>query len=599
MTPMSTGILASIESPRDLKRIAAPQLPALAQEVRETIVSVVSRNGGHLATNLGAVELSIALHRVFDSPVDRIIWDVGNQCYTHKLLTGRRDRFGTVRQPDGLSGFTKRGESVHDHFTAGHAGTALSSALGLARGRDQRGEDYWVVAIVGDGALGAGLSLEALNNLEVVRSRFLVIVNDNGFSISPSCGALSHRLARSRSRILDGGLFGELGVPYLGPVDGHDLDLLVSLFEQIKERKNPALLHVLTQKGKGHAAAEHDPTKFHGVSPSAPAAPSPSPAKGVAYSAVFCDELLQAARTDPCVVAITAAMLEGTGLAPFAREFPDRLFDVGIAEQHAVAFGGGLAAAGCRPVVAIYSTFLQRGYDQVVHDVCLQDLPVTFVLDRAGLVGEDGPTHHGVFDLAFLRPLPGMVLMAPKDAPELRRMLRLALHHPGPTAIRIPRGQAPRGEETEAAAPFLIGRGELVRDGHDVALIALGSMVGAALDAATALEADGLHARVVNARFVKPLDAELLVDAARSTRCVVTLEEHAAQGGFGSAVLELLAAHGVNRPITVLGLPDRFIDHGSKSALMDACGLSVKKIVKSVQETVRRAGALSRPPGQN
>ena len=583
---MAIELLQQIGSPDDLKRLTASQLPRLATEVREMILSVVSANGGHLATNLGAVELSIALHRVFNSPRDRLVWDVGNQCYTHKMLTGRRERLRTLRQAAGLSGFTNRGESVHDHFTAGHAGTALSSAIGLARARDQLGQDWWVVVVVGDGALSAGMSLEALNNLELVPSRVLVVLNDNEFSISRSCGALSRRLARARNRILDSGLFGELGIRYLGPVDGHDVALLEAVLGQIREMERSVLLHVVTQKGRGHPPAERDPAKFHGVPPVDPAAPKSPSHKAPTYTEVFCDELLRLARNDSRILAVTAAMMSGTGLAAFAQEFPQRTFDVGIAEQHAVTFSGGLAAGGCRPVVAIYSTFLQRGFDQVIHDVCLQDLPVVFIVDRAGVAGEDGPTHHGVFDLAYLRPLPGIAIMAPRDGPELRRMLRLAFEHDGPSAIRIPRAEALGGEQREITGPLEMGKAELMVPGEHVALLALGSMVAPSCQAASILAAEGIGARVINARFVKPLDAALIIEAARGVPCLVTVEEHMAHGGFGSAVLELLAEHRCVLPVTVLGLPDEFIEHGNRHAILDRCGLSVEKIVERVRDMV-------------
>lgn len=581
---MTASLLAQIDGPSDVKRLGLDELQDLAAQLREEIVRVTAANGGHLATNLGSVELSIALHHALDSPRDKIIWDVGNQCYAHKLITGRRERFKTLRQTDGLSGFVTRFESPHDHLSAGHAATALSAALGIASARDQLGDDYSVVAIVGDGAMSAGLSYEALNNLGTFQSQLLLVLNDNSFSISPSCGALARTFKRAQERVLDGNIFEQLGIQYLGPVDGHDLPLLIEVLRDARQADRPIVLHIVTQKGKGFAPAEQNPTQYHGLSPFDIESGRPlASKKGTSYSEQFGNELLRIAEEDDRVVAITAAMTTGTGLEPFAKRFPHRFHDVGLAEQHAVTFAGGLALGGCRPVVAIYSTFLQRSFDQILHDVRLQNLPVTFVLDRAGLVGADGPTHHGVFDLSFLRTAPRMVMMVPKDGEELSAMLRAAIQHDGPAAIRIPRGTVvPPAPGQPAMAPIEIGRGELLREGQDVAFLAVGSMVPRALEAAEELGQRGVSAGVVNARFIKPLDADLILDTAARVDHIFTIEEHVLHGGFGSAVLELFAEHRVQTPVTVFALPDEFIEHGATEKLLDDRGLSTEKIVSRV-----------------
>ena len=581
---MTSSLLSQIDGPAHVKGLNLDELKALADQLRSEILRVTAANGGHLATNLGSVELSVALHHTLESPRDKIVWDVGNQCYAHKIITGRRDRFPTIRKTAGLSGFVNRLESPHDHMTSGHAGTALSAALGIANARDRVGDDYCVVAVVGDGGMSAGLFYEALNNLGTYRSQLLLILNDNGFSISPSCGALARTFETARDRILDGNIFGQLGIRYVGPVDGHDLPLLVEVLRDARQSRRPVVLHVITQKGRGFTPAELDPTRFHGVSPFDIATGRPlggdhSPT----YSDVFGHEMLRIAEEYQQVVAITAAMPAGTGLTEFAQRFPERFFDVGIAEQHAVTFAAGLAVGGCHPVVAIYSAFLQRSFDQVVHDVCLQDLPVTFVLDRAGIVGADGPTHHGVFDIAYLRTIPQMVVMAPKDAEEFKQMLRVAIAHDGPAAIRVPRGVASHlssgsGQET----PVECGRGELLRDGTDVGLVAIGSMVRRAMEAAEVLEQRGVSTRVVNARFAKPLDASLLLETAGRVERIFTVEEHVRHGGFGSAVLELLSEHHIDTPVSILALPDAFAEHGSTEDLLDRSGLSTQRIVRRV-----------------
>jgi len=581
---MTVGVLDRVATPADIKRLDVNALRLLASDIRATILQTMAANGGHLATNLGTVELSLALHFTFDSPRDRIVWDVGNQCYTHKLITGRRESFGSVRQEGGLSGFTHRRESPHDQFTSGHAGTALSSALGLATARDVCGDDYDVVAVVGDGALTAGLSYEAMNNMGALGSQFLAVLNDNSFAISRNKGGLAGALDGAKTRILDGSFFEQLGISYFGPVDGHDLETLIEVLQQAREIQHPIVLHVLTQKGRGYKPAESNPERFHGVSPfDLTTGEFYAKSSAPTYSDIFGRELVRLARRDGRIVAITAAMSAGTGLAEFAEQFPDRFFDVGIAEQHAATFAAGMAAGGARPVVAIYSTFLQRSYDQVIHDVCLQDLPVVFVMDRAGIVGADGATHHGLFDVGFLRMVPQIVVMAPRDAHEFERMLQLALTLEHPCAIRIPRGAAPdHSASSRRDTSLAVGRAEVLCEGQDVAIIAVGSMVERALEVVEVLKGKGISTCLVNARFVKPLDKDLLVDVATRVKCVVTLEEHVAAGGFGSAVLEVLCDSHVETPVTILGLPDRFIEHGSAQNLLHQCGLSVERIVERI-----------------
>jgi 1-deoxy-D-xylulose-5-phosphate synthase len=621
------ALLDSINSPADLRRLSVPQLEELAQEVRQCIIATVAQTGGHLAANLGVVELTIALHYVLDSPRDKIIWDVGHQCYAHKLLTGRRERFHTLRQPGGLSGFTSRAESPHDPYGAGHGSTSIAAALGFAKARDLRGGDEKVVAVVGDGALTGGLALAALNQVGALQVDMLVVLNDNEMSISPNVGALSGHLARLRAALVEpavrrmradlartlrplplgeamlevldrfrdglkhlvvpGMLFEEMGFTYLGPIDGHDLGALIGVLRQALRLRGPVLLHVVTQKGRGFPPAEKDPTRFHGAKPFDPSDGRWRLASdGPTYSEVFGQALVELARADPRIVAISAAMLEGTGLTPFQAAFPERCFDVGMAEEVAVVFAAGLAAAGLRPVVAIYSTFLQRAYDPILHDVALQGLPVVLALDRAGLVGDDGPTHHGAFDLSYLRHVPGLVCMAPRDPGELRRMLATALQLPGPASVRYPRGAGPQRGLHAPLQPLEVGRAELLREGDAVALVAIGSMVDPALAAADLLAQEGVEAAVVNARFAKPLDEELICALARRCRGLVTVEENAALGGFGAAVLELLAARGLQVPVRVLGLPDRFVAHGDRGKLLAECGLDAHGIARVAAQLV-------------
>jgi 1-deoxy-D-xylulose-5-phosphate synthase len=619
--------LPNIRGPEDLAGMSLDELRELAAEIRQTIVETVARNGGHLGASLGAVELTIALHTVFQSPTDRIVWDTGHQAYGHKLLTGRYPLFGTLRQPGGLSGFLKRRESPHDVWEAGHGGTSLSAALGMARARDLQGGTHAVVAVIGDGALTAGMALEALNDIGASQSRVIVVLNDNGMSISRNVGALPAYLARLRTEpaylrlrediqwllqrvpvigptmvrtvervkdslkqlVLPGMLFEELGFTYLGPIDGHNIAAVQDVLRQARQVDGPVLCHVVTVKGKGYGPTEEKPEASH--SWGGPFDPRTGkllgqPSARPTYTRVFSDTLIALAERDPRIVAITAAMPEGTGLDRFAQRFPDRCFDVAMAEQHAVTLAAALALEGMRPVCAIYSTFLQRAYDQVVHDVAHQGLGVVLALDRAGIVGADGATHQGAFDIAYLRHVPGMGIIAPKDEAELQRALVTALaRQDGPTAIRYPRGEGfgvPLHDDPE---PLPWGRGEvLVDDGRDAVILAVGPLCAEAVEAARRLAREGIRTTVVNARFCKPLDAELIVPLAESAGAVVTLEEHAAQGGFGSAVLELLAAHRVLVPVRVLGLPDRFIDHGVPAAIRAACGLDAAGVVAAVRD---------------
>ena len=616
--------LEQINSPQDLKRLTIPQLEVLAQEIRQTIIeTVIGKTGGHFAPNLGTVELTLALHYVFDSPRDKIVWDVGHQAYPHKLVTGRRDRFHTIRQEGGLSGFLQREESEHDIFGAGHASTSISAALGIAVAGKLKGEHFHTVAVIGDGALTGGMAYEALNNAGSLQVPLIVVLNDNEMSIAPNVGGLAKYLSRIRAntryrqakaeierllrrlpqgdlllnlsyRFLDGlkeavyhtMIWEELGFTYIGPIDGHNLRELIETFQLVKQIDGPVFVHTLTIKGKGYQPAEDDPFKHHSATVKVPGAP-PTPPR---YQDVFGETLTQLAYHDPRIVAITAAMPDGTGLLPFAKAHPERFFDVGIAEQHAVTFAAGLATQGMRPVAAIYSTFLQRAYDQVIHDVCIQRLPVVFALDRAGLVGEDGRTHHGVFDFAYLRCLPNMVVMAPKDEDELRHMLKTAIdYEAGPIALRYPRGSGVGVPLLGDPHSLPIGRGELLREGRDVTLLAIGSTVLPAERAADILAEEGIEATVINARFVKPLDRTLILDAIRETGLLVTIEEAQAAGGFGSAVLELLANEGTQIPVRVLGLADRFYDHASQSSLRKQAGIDAESIARQARALVRQA----------
>lgn len=620
-------LLETIASPSDLKKLKPEQLPELAAEVREFLLKTVSATGGHLASNLGTVELSIALHYCFDSPSDKIIWDVGHQAYTHKILTGRRDRFRTQRQYKGISGFPKRCESEHDAFGVGHASTSISAGLGMAAAAGLDGKRNHAIAVIGDGSLTGGMAFEALNQAGHLKKNLIVILNDNEMSISKNVGALSAFISRKmtgryyrdlkkemqvvlknipafgtdilqfarraenslKGFLTPGALFEALGFDYLGPLDGHNLPQLVEVFNNINELGGPLLVHIMTTKGKGYQPAEETPAKFHGVG-----AFDLATGKGAAkaavksYTDVFGETMVQLAEEDPKIIAITAAMPDGTGLNPFSQRFPDRFFDVGIAEQHAMTFAAGLAAGGFRPVVAIYSTFVQRAYDQVFHDICLQNLPVTIAMDRAGLVGDDGPTHHGVFDLSYLRHLPGITVMAPKDENELRHMLKTAVYSGQPMSLRYPRG-AGYGVPLDLELKCLeIGKGEQLLDGDDLTIVAIGATVYPALQAAEALKGKGIAAGVVNARFVKPLDKELILGAARRTGRVMTVEENALQGGFGSAVLELLYDNDLQSvKVRRLGLPDRYIEQGSQAQLRKDVGIDAEGITAAALEFMK------------
>jgi 1-deoxy-D-xylulose-5-phosphate synthase len=621
---MEHRFLPQIESPADLKKIPREDLPQVADELRDYLISVVSKVGGHLASSLGAVELTLALHYLFDTPKDKIVWDVGHQTYGHKVLTGRRDRMPTIRQYGGISGFPVRDESPYDTFNVAHAGTAISGALGMAVARDLKGEDFHIVAVVGDAGLTAGLELEGINNLGTLQKKVLVILNDNEMSISPNVGAIAGYLNRivhgqayrrlkeeveklmlavprlgprllrlskdivesAKAVLIPGLVFEELGFDYFGPVNGHDLDELLGVIERLKDNPRPTLLHIVTQKGKGYPHAEKLPIKFHGVTQFdvATGAFHKAPAKAPSYTAVFGQAITELAEKDPRIVAITAAMAEGTGLVEFSKRFPGRFFDVGIAEQHAVTFACGLACEGMRPVAAIYSTFLQRAYDQVIHDVCLMRAPVTFVLDRAGIVGQDGPTHHGLYDLAYLSALPGMVVMAPQDENELRHMLFTALHVDGPAALRYPRGNGIGVPVDPEFQRLEIGKGEILREGSDIAILALGSMVYPSLEAAERLEAAGIRATVITARFAKPLDEELICCLAAEKQFLVTAEEGTVAGGFGSSVAALLQDRKIPASILRIAVPDRIIPHGAPNLLHAKYGLDVDGIVERIEK---------------
>jgi 1-deoxy-D-xylulose-5-phosphate synthase len=613
-------MLEHIKGPEDIKKMEIGELKTLASEIRQVIIETVSRNGGHLASNLGVVELTIALHYVFDSPRDRIIWDVGHQSYPHKLITGRYPVFHTLRKLGGISGFPRIEESPHDAFGTGHSSTSISAAFGMAEARDIKKENHKVIAVIGDGALTAGMAFEALNHAGHLKKDLIVILNDNEMSISKNVGALAEYL----NRILTGNLyrrfkdetkqllkniprkfsepvqklaekaeetlkgiflppglfFEELGFEYLGPIDGHNIELLISTLKRIKEIKGPVLLHVITKKGKGYKYSEEDPCVFHGVGPFSLETGSPVKSTQKTYSEFFGEFLTELAGKDERIVAITAAMKDGTGLNCFYEKYPHRLYDVGIAEQHAVTFAAGLAREGIRPYVAIYSTFLQRAFDQIIHDVCIQRLPVTFCIDRAGIVGEDGATHQGQFDLSYLRLIPNLIIMAPKDALELKKMLELSLEISGPSAIRYPRGKAIIIEGRDTT--FGIGEAELLRDGHDLAIIAIGNMVAPSLEASEELMKAGMSVAVVNARFVKPLDEALVYSIAKRTKKIITVEDNALAGGFGSAVMEFLHREGLSDvSVRSIGIPDIFIEHGSQQELRQIYGLSKEGIINS------------------
>jgi 1-deoxy-D-xylulose-5-phosphate synthase len=577
-------LLAGIDTPDDLKRIPEAQLPRVAEELRAYLIESVASVGGHFGAGLGVVELTLALHYLYDTPRDRIVWDVGHQGYPHKILTGRRDRITTIKTRGGLAPFLRRAESEYDTFGVGHASTSISAALGMAIALQRRDDHRKVVAVIGDGAITGGMAYEALNHAGGIAPDMLVVLNDNGMSISENVGGLDRTLARLRAgEAGESGphpeaLFEELGFAYSGPVDGHDLPKLLAALRAVKDKRGPRLLHVVTTKGKGYAPAEREQIEYHAVGKFDPAhGVTRAPAKAATYSEVFGDWLCDMAATDPRLVAITPAMREGSGMVRFSQEYPERYFDVAIAEQHAVTLAAGLACEGMKPVVAIYSTFLQRAYDQLIHDVALQNLDVTFAIDRAGVVGPDGPTHAGSFDLAYLRCIPNIVVMAPADEDECRKLLTTGFRHDGPAAIRYPRGGGPGVAIDPALTSLPIGKAEMRRSGHGIALLAFGCTLAPAEAIGT-----GLDASVVNMRFVKPLDAALVLELARSHDALVTLEDGAIAGGAGSAVAELLAAHGIEVPLLQLGLPDAFLEHATREQMLAEAGLDADGIRRAI-----------------
>ena len=606
------NLLSTINDPKDLRKLQRPQLDQLAAELRDFIIQSVSRTGGHLSSNLGTIELTIALHYVFNTPVDRLVWDVGHQTYTHKILTGRREQMKTLRQLNGMSGFPKRDESEYDAFGTAHSSTSISAALGMATAAKLKDENYHAIAVIGDGAMTGGMAFEALNNAGVYDDlRMLVILNDNDMSISPPVGALNRYLARlmsgkfyaaaknvskmlpasmqeiakrfeghAKGMIVPATMFEEFGFNYIGPIDGHDLDSLIPTLQNLKQLAGPQFLHVVTKKGYGYKLAEADPVLYHGLGKFSPKeGVRPIVSSQPTYTEVFGKWLCDTALQDSRLIGITPAMCEGSGMAQFAEQFPDRFFDVGIAEQHAVTFAAGLSCEGFKPVVAIYSTFLQRAYDQLIHDVALQNLDVTFALDRAGLVGADGATHAGNYDMAYLRCIPNMVIMAPADENESHQMLSTAFHYNGPAAVRYPRGYGPNKTVAENAGMIPIGKAEIRREGTEIAILAFGTMLEPALEAG-----EYLNATVINMRFVKPLDKALLLEIAKTHPIFVTVEEGSIAGGAGSAVAELLAEAGMTLPVLMLGLPDKFIDHGEVSQLLSMHKLDAKGLVDTIRQ---------------
>lgn len=627
------ALLTQINDPKDLRALPKEKLPQVAEEIRQTIIDKVSKNGGHFAGPLGAVDLVVALHYVFHAPEDKLVWDVGYQAYAHKILTGRRDRFGSLRQWKGISGFPHREESPYDLFTIGHGGTSISTALGLAKARDHAGLNHKVVAIIGDGSIPEGMALEGLNHAGHLGADLLVILNDNNMAIAPAVGALTKclnriitdplynrvrreaekvmcrvprfgfRLLRAAKRLeeslknllVPGIIFEELGFRYFGPINGHDISQMISTLNHIKDLPGPKLLHVNTVKGKGYAPAEEQQWKYHGVTPFNPSTgefiKKPAPET---FMQRFGSSMIRLAQKDKKIVAITAAMPDGTGLVEFAKIFPDRFYDVGMCEQHAVAFAAGLARGGQKPVAAIYSTFLQRGYDQVIHDICIQNLPVILAMDRAGLVGEDGITHHGAFDIAYLSPLPRLVLTAPKDPDELESMMEFALTHPGPIGVRYPRGGVLRFHPelpivvSPISEPIQLGHAELLVKGSELAIVAVGSMVYPALEAAAMLESQGISTTVVNARFIKPMDVELFSELAKEHRAMLIVEEGVVRGGFGMALMEALESLRNGLRIRVMGLPDKFFEHGKREILLADAGLTSDAMQAAALELLER-----------
>ena len=623
--------LSEIRSPEDLKLLSLNCLRTVAEQLRKHIVCEVSKNGGHLASSLGVIELTLALHYVYNCPDDKIVWDVGHQAYAHKIITGRYDRFHTLRQHGGISGFPKRSESPYDAFGVGHSSTSISAALGIIEGGVRVGKDFKVVAIIGDGAMTGGIAFEGLNNAGHLKKDLTVVLNDNKMSISKNVGALSSYLTRimtgnlyqkfkkeTKSLIetipkfgehvsklaqktedtfkyffLPGMLFEELGFNYVGPIDGHDLEKLIETFEIVKGYNGPTLVHIITKKGKGYEFSEQFPSMFHGIGPFEPdTGIAISGKKSPDFSTAFGDSLCKIAELDPRVLAITAAMTEGTGLGGFAKKFPERFYDVGIAEPHAVTFAAGLATNGLRPVFAVYSTFLQRAYDHVIHDVCLQNLPVIFAIDRAGLVGEDGPTHHGAFDISYLRHIPNLIVMAPKGGRELDEMLRLAVSLNCPVAIRFPRGVISEEIDSINTSPVTFGKAEVIKNGSsnkdNVLILAIGHSVEPAYGAAKRLQTDGISTTVVNMRFIKPLDTELIKDLITKTKYIVTVEENSLAGGFGSLILEYLnSINAIGLTVKTIGLPDTFIEHGAQKTLRKIYGIDEDGIYEKITSLIR------------
>ena len=633
--------LKNINSPVDLKKLKREHLPALAEEIRDTLLQGISKTGGHLGSNLGVVELTLAMHYVFDSPIDKFVWDVGHQSYVHKLLTGRRDQFDSLRQYKGLCGFSKREESEHDHWNVGHGGTSITAALAFAKARDLKKEKNKVLAVIGDGSFTAGMAFEGLNHTGHLKPDMIVILNDNEMSISNNVGGMSKHLSQIMTgqvmtkikkevdqlllsipgigkevseyahrlddlvtgMFIPGRLFEDLGFRYMGPLDGHDTNLLIDNLETASELKGPTLIHVITRKGKGYEVAEEKADVWHGAKPFDIATGEFK--KGLksppAYTNVFADTLIELAKEDEKIIGITAAMPDGTGISKFGKLFPDRTFDVGMAEQHGVGYGGALSIEGFRPVIAIYSTFMQRAYDQIVHDIVGMNLPVTFAMDRAGIVGEDGATHQGLFDIAFLRTLPNMVIMAPKDENELRHMLKTSIYHPGPSSIRYPRGSGLGVEIDEEVKEIEVGKGEVIKDGKDLAIIAFGSMVDPSMKAAAMLEEKGFSVAVINARFAKPIDKSLIMKYAKKTGCLITTEEHSVQGGFGSAVLEVLQNFDERIPLKTkcIGVPDVLIEHGATGLIKKDLKLDPEGMFETIYAFVNTTVSLKSHGNEN
>lgn len=619
------SVLKNVEFPADIRKLNVAQLNTLAQEIRDLIINTVASRGGHLASSLGTVELTLALHYVFNTPQDKIIWDVGHQAYAHKIITGRKDKFATLRKQNGISGFPRREESIYDVINVGHSGTSISAAAGFTEAGCLKGDRHKIIAVIGDGSMTTGMAFEGLNWTGDRKKDMIIVLNDNEMSISPNVGALSSYLNRVmtghtvtklkadiknflksipgigehmvklsqqieeslKTFIVPGALFEEMGFTYVGPLEGHRLDNLIRNFENIKELTGPVLVHVITKKGKGYKFAEEKPLTYHGLSPfnvetgKPLAAPSDIPT----YTDIFGKTILELARVDSRIVAITAAMCEGTGLDQFSQEFPKRLYDVGIAEQHGVTFAAGLAIEGFIPIVAIYSTFLQRAYDQILHDVCLQKLPIVFAIDRAGIVGEDGATHQGLFDFSYLRSIPHIIIMAPKDENELRHMLKTAIDCGSPVSLRYPRGKGIGVILDSELKTLAMGKGEVLHDGADLAIIAIGSTVYPSLFAAQRLAKEGIKIKVINARFVKPLDGELFLNTAATIKKIITVEENVLQGGFGSAVLELLAEKGVDGvQVKRLGIPDEFVEHATQAQVRHKYGIDEEGIIRAAKE---------------